>query len=87
MNNRDQPLLIDAAGYRCPMPVILLERALRRMAAGERLKIVADDPIAAIDIPHFARAAGAAVERLEAGPGICVFLVTAGGKKGLGTRD
>lgn len=78
-------LVIDAAGYRCPMPVILLERALRRMAAGARLKIIADDPIAAIDIPHFARAAGAVVERLEAGPdwrpGTCVFLVTAGEKR------
>lgn len=81
---RNDDLVIDAAGYRCPMPVILLERALRRMAAGERLKIVADDPIAAIDIPHFARAAGAAAERLDAEPGAaagtCVFLVTAGEK-------
>lgn len=80
----DDPV-IDAAGFRCPMPVILLERALRRMAAGERLKIVADDPIAAIDIPHFARAAGASAECLapapDAPPGTCVFLVTAGEKR------
>lgn len=78
----DAPPVIDATGYRCPMPVILLERALRRMAPGEQLRIVADDPVAAVDIPHFARAAGAAAARLpDRAGGACVFLVTAGEKK------
>jgi len=88
MTEPAEPPLVDAAGYRCPMPVLLLERALRRMAPGERIRIVADDPVAAVDIPHFAKAAGATAERLSPGPGaapgLCVFLVTAGEK---GTGD
>lgn len=76
------PVALDATGYRCPMPVILMEAALRRLPAGARLRIAADDPIAAVDIPHFCRLAGLPVERLAAPDGCCVFLVTAGGNKG-----
>ncbi|MGE0409561.1 MAG: sulfurtransferase TusA family protein [Amphiplicatus sp.] len=74
------PLLIDAAGYRCPMPVLLMERALRRALPGAEIKILTDDPLAAVDIPHFARGAGARVRRLPDEGGACAFLVTAGPK-------
>lgn len=91
MTPTQRPILLDATGYRCPLPVILLERELRRRAPGEQIEIVADDPIAAVDIPHFARAAGARAERLAAGPGAapgtCVFLVTAGKKSAGNAND
>ena len=73
---------LNATGYRCPLPVLLMEKTLRGMAPGERLEITADDPVAAVDIPHFCREAGHAAERLPAAPGLCVFLVTAKGNKG-----
>jgi tRNA 2-thiouridine synthesizing protein A len=73
---------IDATGYRCPMPVIRMEAMLRRMVPGELLLIRADDPVAALDIPHFCREAGhGAARRPDEGPPdapICVFLVTRG---------
>lgn len=78
----DQPHLLDATGYRCPVPVILMEKALRALPSGGRLRIAADDPIAAVDIPHFCREAGHLAERLPSDPSICVFLVTAKGNKG-----
>jgi tRNA 2-thiouridine synthesizing protein A len=68
---------LDATGYRCPIPVLLMEKALRTLHSGGRLHVTADDPIAGVDIPHFCRAAGHAVERLPSDPSICVFLVTA----------
>lgn len=74
-----EPVLVDARGHRCPIPVLMMERALRRLPAGASLKVIADDPIAAIDIPHFARAAGREARRLPDIGGACVFLVTAGG--------
>lgn len=78
----DNPEILDATGYRCPMPVIRMEAKLRRMAAGERLLVRADDPVAAIDIPHFCREAGHdAARRPDEGPPdapVCVFLVTRG---------
>lgn len=61
------------------MPVILMERELRRLPSGMSLKVVADDPLAAVDIPHFAREKGASVTRLRDENGACVFLVTGGG--------
>lgn len=74
---------IDARGYRCPMPVLLMERAIRRGGPGERFRVIADDPIAAVDIPHFAAAAGWRAEKQPGDPAAdaqtCVFLVTAAG--------
>ena len=66
------------------MPVIRMEAALRRMAPGRKLLVRADDPIAALDIPHFCREAGhEALRRPDEGPAgapVCVFLVTRGPK-------
>lgn len=70
---------LDATGWRCPMPVILMEKALRGLAPGAQLTVIADDPLAAVDIPHFARRAGHACKRLPSAEGLCVFEVTAGG--------
>ncbi|MEO1252817.1 MAG: sulfurtransferase TusA family protein [Pseudomonadota bacterium] len=74
------PETLDLTGYRCPVPVIRLESALRRMAEGRQVTVFADDPIAAIDIPHSCREAGHGVERLPDEGGTCVFLVTRGPK-------
>jgi tRNA 2-thiouridine synthesizing protein A len=67
---------VDARGLRCPLPVIRMEAALRRLPPGGQLRVIADDPVAAVDIPHFALAAGCACERRPAPAGLCVFLVT-----------
>ena len=47
---------------------------------GSTIKVLADDPIAAVDIPHFCREAGHEVEILPQDDGICVFMVTSAGK-------
>ena len=73
-------ITLDARGYRCPIPVIRLEAKLRAAAPGAQVTVFSDDPVAAVDIPHFCREAGHRVERLEAAAPICVFLVTAGRK-------
>ncbi|MEK7266872.1 MAG: sulfurtransferase TusA family protein [Pseudomonadota bacterium] len=68
--------ILDATGLRCPLPVIRMEAALRRLPEGAALRITADDPIAAVDIPHFAREAGWRCDRAPGPEGVCVFLVT-----------
>ena len=44
---------LDATGLRCPLPVLKLRKRLKIMQNGEVIKIMADDPAAIIDIPHY----------------------------------
>lgn len=54
-------ILVDARGHRCPVPTLRLRRALEAAPAGARVRLLADDPLARIDVPHFAARAGAQV--------------------------
>ena len=76
----DAKFTLDVRGLRCPLPVIRMETMLRRLPVGVMLKVFADDPVAAVDIPHFARAAGHDCHALPGSGGVCVFLVTRGEK-------
>ncbi|MAM60614.1 sulfurtransferase TusA family protein [Maritimibacter sp. UBA3975] len=44
---------IDATGLMCPWPVLKAGKALRSMADGQILRLLATDPVAVIDVPHF----------------------------------
>jgi tRNA 2-thiouridine synthesizing protein A len=50
--------LLDCRGQRCPLPVIALARALPGVAVGSVVRVVADDPAAAVDIPAWCRLRG-----------------------------
>ena len=45
---------IDARGHRCPVPTLRLRRALEDAPPGAVVRLLADDPMARIDVPHFA---------------------------------
>ena len=49
---------VDARGLICPLPVLRARKVLAAMAPGEVLRILADDAMAAIDLPHFCVGAG-----------------------------
>ncbi len=49
---------IDARGLLCPLPVLKARKRLKSMAKGEVLKLIADDPAAVIDVPHFCNEQG-----------------------------
>jgi tRNA 2-thiouridine synthesizing protein A len=51
-------ILVDARGHRCPVPTLKLRRAAQSAPAGALLRLMVDDPMARIDIPHFAAQAG-----------------------------
>jgi tRNA 2-thiouridine synthesizing protein A len=71
----DDEILVDARGHRCPVPTLRLRRALEAAPAGTRVRLLADDPLARIDVPHFASQAGAQVlEQAEADGGLCFVL-------------
>lgn len=68
-------ILVDARGHRCPVPTLRLRRALEEAGAGARVRLLADDPLARIDVPHFAAQAGAEVLEREETDGVFSFLV------------
>lgn len=52
---------LDVRGLRCPLPVLKANKALRAMAAGEELIVLATDPAAETDFPAFASETGHAL--------------------------
>jgi tRNA 2-thiouridine synthesizing protein A len=61
-------IVVDARGHRCPVPTLKLRKALAAAPPGAQLRLLADDPLARIDVPHFLGEAGAElVEIAEAG--------------------
>jgi TusA-related sulfurtransferase len=50
-----EPLLIDALGKACPVPVIDLAKAMAEVEIGAEVLILADDPGAKVDIPVWCR--------------------------------
>ena len=53
-----EDLVIDARGHRCPVPTLRLRKAMEAAVAGARMRLLADDPMAKIDVPHFASQVG-----------------------------
>lgn len=45
--------VVDARGLKCPLPVLKAEKALARLGPGDTLTVLATDPMAKVDIPHF----------------------------------
>ncbi len=53
-----EAVLVDARGHRCPVTTLRLRRALDRAAPGQVVRLLADDPLARIDVPHFISSEG-----------------------------
>ncbi len=51
-------IVVDARGHRCPVPTLRLRRALEAAAPGQVVRLLADDPLARIDVPHFVTSEG-----------------------------
>ncbi|MFC4145861.1 sulfurtransferase TusA family protein [Micromonospora mangrovi] len=50
--------VLDCRGQRCPLPVINLARRLPELPVGTVVRVLADDPAAAVDIPAWCRMRG-----------------------------
>jgi tRNA 2-thiouridine synthesizing protein A len=49
---------LDATGLLCPLPVLKARKRLQALAAGETLTVLADDPAAIVDVPHYCAESG-----------------------------
>lgn len=50
--------VIDCRGQRCPLPVIAAARRLPQVPVRTVVRVLADDPAAAVDIPAWCRMRG-----------------------------
>lgn len=50
--------VLDCLGQRCPQPVIALARRITDVPTGSVIRVLADDPAAAVDIPAWCRMRG-----------------------------
>jgi tRNA 2-thiouridine synthesizing protein A len=67
---------LDATGLLCPLPVLKAKRALKPLAPGAVLEVLATDPGAVKDFEHFCRATGCRlVESSERPDGVLRFLL------------
>ena len=73
-----EEILVDARGHHCPVPTLRLRRALAEAPVGARVRLLADDPMARIDVPHFAAEAGFAVLESAQDGATLSFLVAKG---------
>ncbi|MEW5425050.1 sulfurtransferase TusA family protein [Amorphus sp. 3PC139-8] len=70
--------LLDLKGLNCPMPVLRLAKAIRGAAPGTRFRVLATDPLAALDIAHFCQTKGHTLISSEDDDGVGSYVVAAG---------
>ena len=66
---------LDASGLLCPLPVLKARKRLKGMAPGAVLRLIATDPAAVVDVPHFCREAGHTLIATEEGDDTRVYLI------------
>ncbi len=49
---------LDARGLNCPLPILKAKKALKELAAGDTLKVMATDPGSVSDFAAFCRTTG-----------------------------
>jgi tRNA 2-thiouridine synthesizing protein A len=52
------PHRLDTTGKVCPLPILLTAKAMLRLAVGEELEVLGDDPAIAEDMPIYCARAG-----------------------------
>ena len=57
----ENEITLDLSNLLCPLPVLRARKKLLQMKQGEVLHVIATDPMAAIDMPHFCTEQGYAL--------------------------
>lgn len=78
--NRAPDAELDTRGLLCPLPVLKARKRLQTMDTGSVLRMLADDPAARVDVPHFCSEQGhALLEVADGADGVMIFDLLKGG--------
>ncbi|MEM9434897.1 MAG: sulfurtransferase TusA family protein [Pseudomonadota bacterium] len=70
---------IDARGLLCPLPVLKARKRLQALSAGQCLRLLADDPAAIVDVPHFCAEQGHTLVERSDSPDGPAYIIRKGG--------
>jgi TusA-related sulfurtransferase len=71
----EYPVLVDATGLECPMPLLKAKRALNAMESGQRLRVLATDKGSVRDFQVFAEQSGNLLLSAEEADGVFSYLL------------
>ncbi len=66
---------IDARGLLCPLPVLKLSKRMKSLQIGGTACLLADDPAAVVDVPHFCAESGHELVEMTQAEGHQAYLV------------
>ncbi len=67
--------LLDVKGMNCPLPVLRANRALRGLAAGDKLRVLATDRASVADFRAFCRETGHTLVSFSEEAGVFSFTI------------
>ena len=74
----DDTHTLDAVGLLCPLPVLKARKRLQAIGSGESLTVLAADPAAVVDVPHFCHEAGHELVRADTDGPVMTFVIRKG---------
>ena len=77
---KDDTHTLDAQGLLCPLPVLKARKRLHALDVGDCLTVIADDPAAIVDVPHFCSEAGHELVSAEHDGAVQTFVIRKGPK-------
>lgn len=63
-------IVLDAKGMRCPLPIVQIAKAVKKMSPGQTLEISADDPAFSEDVKAWCNITGNELESLKNADGV-----------------
>jgi tRNA 2-thiouridine synthesizing protein A len=72
------PVVLDAKGLKCPLPVLKARKALKDVPVGGVLRVLATDPGAPKDFEHFCKTTGCELLDWREEAGVLVFSIRKG---------
>lgn len=67
--------VLDTSDLKCPLPVLKAKKALKALAAGDQLTVIATDPGAMKDFHHFCEATGDTLVSAVEEEGVLTFVI------------
>ena len=67
--------ILDVKGLLCPLPVLKARKRLQALGTGDQLTLIATDPAAAIDVPHFCNESGNRLVSQQAEDDVLTFVI------------